>query len=544
MVSTAENPMPELPPEVLVHIFRHLPVSDLGTARLTCLRWNAVVRDSAMLMKQFELIIGQRLLERFGKERGLLDQVLLFKSLGGVSFVRTTDNPLEVIGPFWDKFGATLQKVRFKECTLSAQTVLQVLRKTPNLKSFSLDESSSNTMAYHTPTWASFRLDRLEKLDLHVQDDRFLNLFGQLAPSLRVLKFDGKWKVRDQLFQTLLPLIRGRKDSLKKLTLRLIQTSPELLDEIGLIKGLQLTAISLQNWEIIDDRTLARFLRRQRNLEQFKCNHETYLEPSMLERLTDTQSKLRCVQIGTRNADLPRFFRNTRHLEHLKLSLGDSQIIDLSYNRSPKLKTLHLTGYNILKARLALFFQQSPNVQRLTLEYCRQPNITELVETIGELRSLEYLKLSNHSSKVGKLSADDSTQNHWPRLTTLYLRSCELAPGTIAALVHRAPNLSTVIVENVTLADADVLSITKNLPRLRLLTLTHPRNDLSETALGYLKKYGRGLKRLEFSIASGEITEKYRDREFAKALPGVEIEMVPRLPGEDGLDWYDDFDEF
>lgn len=281
MVSTAENPMPELPPEVLVHIFRHLPVSDLGTARLTCLRWNAVVRDSAMLMKQFELIIGQRLLERFGKERGLLDQVLLFKSLGGVSFVRTTDNPLEVIGPFWDKFGATLQKVRFKECTLSAQTVLQVLRKTPNLKSFSLDESSSNTMAYHTPTWASFRLDQLEKLDLHIQDDRFLNLFGQLAPSLRVLKFDGKWKVRDQLFQTLLPLIRGRKDSLKKLTLRLIQTSPELLDEIGLIKGLQLTAISLQNWEIIDDRTLARFLRRQRNLEQFKCNHETYLEPSV-----------------------------------------------------------------------------------------------------------------------------------------------------------------------------------------------------------------------------------------------------------------------
>uniref|UniRef100_A0A8D8GQL0 (northern house mosquito) hypothetical protein n=1 Tax=Culex pipiens TaxID=7175 RepID=A0A8D8GQL0_CULPI len=111
MASTAGNPLPEVPPEVLVHIFRHLPVSGLRTARLTCLRWNAVIRDSALLMKRFELFIGQRLLERFGKEHGLLDQVLLFKSLGGVSFVRTTNNPLEVIGPFWNQFGATLQKV-------------------------------------------------------------------------------------------------------------------------------------------------------------------------------------------------------------------------------------------------------------------------------------------------------------------------------------------------------------------------------------------------------------------------------------------------
>uniref|UniRef100_A0A8D8NIX8 (northern house mosquito) hypothetical protein n=1 Tax=Culex pipiens TaxID=7175 RepID=A0A8D8NIX8_CULPI len=544
MASTAGNPLPEVPPEVLVHIFRHLPVSGLRTARLTCLRWNAVIRDSALLMKRFELFIGQRLLERFGKEHGLLDQVLLFKSLGGVSFVRTTDNPLEVIGPFWNQFGATLRKVRFKECTISAQTVLQVLRKTPNLKSFALDESSSNTMAYYTPTWASFRLDRLEKLDLHVEDDRFLNLFGQLAPNLSVLKFDGKWKVSDQLFKTLLPLIRSCKDTLKKLTLKLIQTSPELLEEIGSIKGLQLTAISLKNWEYIEDQTITRFLRYQRSLEQFKCNNECYLESGMLHRLSETQSKLRCVQISTQSADLSRFFKHAPNLEHLKLSLGDSQSIDLSHSRCPKMKKMHLTGFNILKAKLVPFFQQSPNIRHLTLENCRQPNITELIETIGELRSLEYLKLFNLSPKVGKLSTADSSLNQWPHLTTLYLRSCKLAPGTIAALVHRAPNLSTVIVENVTLQDPDVLSITKNLPRLRLLTLTHPRDDLCETALGYLKKYGRGLKRLEFSIASEEITEKYRDREFAKALPGVDIEMVPRMPGEDGLDWYDDFDEF
>lgn len=538
-------PIPSLPPEVLAHIFQYLPASDLLSLRLTCSRWNVLIRDSSTLTQKFELFFTCGLLSQVTSAGRLLDRLLLlFKRLGGVSFSRTEANPLQSIGPFWDQFGVTLQKLTFKECNVSAQTVVQILRKTPNLKSFSLDDKSSGGMAYYTPTWASFRLDRLEKVDLHVEDDRFLNLFGQLAPNLRVLKFDGKWKVRDQLFTTLIPLIKNRKDTLKKLTLRLIQTSPELLDEIGLIKGLELTAVSLQNWECLDDRTLSRFLRRQRYLQQFKFNRELLVEPGMLDRLTDTQPYLRCVQICTRNADVPRFFRHTPYLEHLKLSLGESPIIDLSYNRSPKLTKLSLSGYNILKTRLAPFFQNSPNIRHLTLEYCRQPNVTEFLDTIAELRSLHYFKLANHSSKVGKLTTDDSTKNHWPQLTTLHLRSCELTPGTVKALIHRAPNLSTVIIENVTLQDDDILTITKNLGRLRIITLTHPRDDLSETALGYLKKYGRNLKRLEFSIDYAEITEKYRDREFTKALPGVQVEMVPRMPGEDGLDWYDDFDEF
>lgn len=528
-----------------MHIFRYLPASDLLSLRLTCSRWNALILASTTLTQKFELFFSYSLLHRITSDRGLLDRLLvLFKSVGGVSFIRTEADPLQSIAPFWDQFGPALRKLTFKECNVSAQTVVQILRKTPNLKSFSLEEKSPSGMAYYTPTWASFRLDRLEKVDLHLVEDRFLNLFGQLAPNLRVLKFNGKWKVRDQLFNTLIPLVKNRKDTLRKLKLRLIQTSPELLDEIGLIKGLELTAVSLQNWECLDDRTLARFLRRQRYLQQFKFNRELLVEPGMLDRLTDTQPYLRCVQISTRNADVPRFFRHTPFLQHLKLSVGEGPIIDLSYNRSPKLTKLSLSGFNILKARLAPFLQNSPNIRHLTLEYCRQPNITEFLDTIQELRSLEYFKLANHSSKVGKPSSEDSTEYHWPKLTTLHLRSCELAPETIAALIHRAPNLSTVIVENVTLQDDDILTIIRNLRRLRILTLTHPRDDLSETSLGYLKKYGRSLKRLEFTIGCAEITEKYRDREFSEALPGVQIEMVPRMPGEDGLDWYDDYDEF
>lgn len=549
MDASAEKNLPQLPPELLALVFKTLPASELRKLRLTCTQWNAIIRQTPALMKKLTLLFNHGLVRRAKKGSSLLEKLLRLKHVGGACFVRMTAVPPPSFWLVLDGLGETLQVLCFKDCTLSAQGILQVLRLTPNLKSFSLETNSAIGLAYHTPTWATFSLARLKRLDLHLTDARFLNLFGQLAPNLRVIKFDGKWKVGEQLIDTLIPLVEARKDTLRKLTLKLVRTSPELLRKIGEIGGLRLTALSLKNCEQIDEETIRDFIPQQPSLQRFKCIAEYYFLSGLLDLMNDHLPMLRCLHIHARFmcGELSRFLERASNLKHLTLnsgSRGDALIADVSSNGNPKLTKLSLTGYYVAIEKFGPFFQQSYNIEHLMIKSCRQPNIADLAATIGELRSLKYLKLVDLKAKTGKLSMKDASRGQWSNLTTLHLRSCDLAIGTISGIIHRSPNLDTVIVEHFKIQDDEVLAICQQLSRLSVLKLIHPRNDLSETSLDNLKKYCHKLSRLEFSIDGKAITEQCRDREFEAALPGVKINLIPRMPGYGGLDWYDSFEDY
>lgn len=251
------HPLPRLPTEILVTIFQHLPMSDLAQVRLTCHHWYDTVCYTSSLMERFVLSFKNcRLYEGCEQSR------VLPKSKSCYTKATLKAVAIEESDSLWRSLGENLQDLTLNDCSLSGDTLVQLLKLTPNLRYFALKTTKFEDFRIQDVA-VDFKLEKLETLTLRsifIYDECF-DMFKQVCPRLKVLKLN--YSSFEGWGEKLVQLVHTVRSTLEGINLSYTKVSATLLQKISTIERLRLKKISLKSSYDLKQRDIIQLSRVQ-----------------------------------------------------------------------------------------------------------------------------------------------------------------------------------------------------------------------------------------------------------------------------------------
>lgn len=249
--------LPRLPAEILVSIFQHLSMSDLAQVRLTCINWYATVCYNTPLMEKFMLSFKNcRLYEGCEQSRIL--------SISKSCYTRATFKAvaIEEAESLWCTIGVKLQDLTLNDCSISGETLVQMLRLLPNLKYFALKTTKFEDFRIQNVP-VNFKLEKLETLTLRsifVFDECF-DMFKKICPRLKVLKLN--YSSFEGWGEKLVQFVYAVRNTLEGINLSYTKVGATLLQRISTIERLKLKKISLKSSYDLKQRDIIHLCRVQ-----------------------------------------------------------------------------------------------------------------------------------------------------------------------------------------------------------------------------------------------------------------------------------------
>lgn len=251
------HPLPRLPTEILVTIFQHLPMSDLAQVRLTCHHWYDTVCYTSSLMDRFVLSFKScRLYEGCEQSRVLAKS----KSSYGKATLKAV--AIEESSSLWRSLGGNLQDLTLNDCSLSGDTLVRMLKFTPNLRYLALKTTKFEDF-HIQDVIVDFKLDKLETLTLRsifVYDECF-DAFKRICPRLKVLKLN--YSSFEGSGEKLVQFVQAVRSTLEGINLSYTKVSATLLQRISTIERLRLKKISLKSSYDLKQRDIIQLSRVQ-----------------------------------------------------------------------------------------------------------------------------------------------------------------------------------------------------------------------------------------------------------------------------------------
>ncbi|XP_055624857.1 uncharacterized protein LOC129767725 [Toxorhynchites rutilus septentrionalis] len=514
--------LPRLPTEILVSIFRHLSMSDLAQVRLTCHHWYDTVCYSTPLMDKFLLSFKNcRLYEGCEQSR------ILSMSKGCYTRATLKAVAIEEAGSLWRSIGAKLQDLTLNDCSISGETLVQMLRLTPNLKYFALKTTKFEDFRIQNVV-INFKLEKLETLTLRsifVFDECF-EMFKKMCPRLKVLKLN--YSSFEGWGEKLVQFVHTVRNTLEGINLSYTKVGALLLQRISTIERLKLKKISLKSSYDLKQRDIMQLCRVQPTIIHLNIDNLFPADDQMLSEISRSLPNMKRIKLHIcRTHNLQQsFLCNMQRLEYLKItdSTHVAGNLDLSAYGNTNLEKLYVSAATFSRNILPRFFEKSPNIRSLTLYQCSYENIHDLQLSFAHLKSLEYLNLQRtfdiddsffsrtvfdsvnmpferirfypvtnlsklcylNLSRCRDLSDETLVALCFPRLKKIDLRGLNITDFGVRSLVRQCPRLEYVHVDACKrICDSAVLLLCRDLKRLKLLNLDGCRS-ITDASIGYI----------------------------------------------------------
>ncbi|KXJ83098.1 hypothetical protein RP20_CCG009108 [Aedes albopictus] len=523
------SPLPRLPTEILVAIFQHLPMSDLAQVRLTCHHWYDTVCYTSFLMDRFMLSFKNcRLYEGCEQSR------ILAKSKSCYAKATLKAVAIEECKILWRSLGDNLQDLTLNDCSLSGDTLVRMLKFTPNLRYLALKTTKFEDFHIQDVV-VDFKLEKLETLTLRsifVYDECF-DMFKKICPRLKVLKlnyssFEGWGEKLVQFVQTVRTTLEG-------INLSYTKVGATLLQKISTIERLRLKKISLKSSYDLKQRDIIHLSRVQPTIVHLNIDNLFPADDQILGEISRNLPNMKRIKLHICRVHnlYQSFLRNMQRLEYLKITDATHVAgnLDLSCYENSNLEKLYVSAATFSRNTLPRFFEKSPNIRSLTLYQCSYENIHDLQLSFAHLKSLEYLNLQRtfdiddsfcsrtvfdsvnmpferirffavtnltklcylNLSRCRDLSDETLVALSFPRLKKIDLRGLNITDFGIRALVRQCPRLEYVHVDACKrICDSAVLMLCRDLKRLKLLNLDGCRS-ITDASVDHVINHCRTL---------------------------------------------------
>lgn len=217
---------PAFPTELWELIFGFLPGNAICRLRLVCRRWRDIVGSCPALLNRLRMTL-ERIEE---SENFLMDENFVVPPLPPVSQV-LLDNWDILSVDWWVELGLKLREITLFRCTVFMETLLEMVQRSPNLKSLRL---RTVWLKANGPFAASFRQEGMRQLTMDsihydgLTDLTAIHTFVTIFPRL----CDFRLRVPTCLM-ALVWLIRRLQDTLESLEAIPERVEDSLLPEVG-----------------------------------------------------------------------------------------------------------------------------------------------------------------------------------------------------------------------------------------------------------------------------------------------------------------------
>lgn len=221
---------PAFPTELWELIFSFLPGNSICRLRLVCRRWRDIVGSCPALLDRLQMTL-ERIEE---SENFLMDENFVVPPLPPVSHV-LLDNWDILAVDWWPVIGWKLREISLFRCTVHMETLLEMVRKSKNLKSLRL---RTMWLKANGPFAASFRQDGMRQLTM--DSVHFDGLTDLTAIYTFVTIFPRLSDIRLRVPTCLMALnwlIRRLQDTLESLEAIPERVGDSLLSEIGRLRN-------------------------------------------------------------------------------------------------------------------------------------------------------------------------------------------------------------------------------------------------------------------------------------------------------------------
>ncbi|XP_038122415.1 uncharacterized protein LOC6047710 [Culex quinquefasciatus] len=465
--------LPRLPPELWTLIFRQLGPFCLSRVRLTCTTWRDIVSNSRALMDKFciELVIDSN------EGRSELQSLLT----AGSGFRRATIEFLdtEIYSKFWEGwrvFGEGLTALTIFEYHISFFNVVELLRRTPNLKCLVYyeddDYGSVCTNTYHVlmlEACTDFRLNVLEEVSIHSccrnSSVEVLHFIGKLCPRVRTLNIVsdfGSYDISEHFSDTAVSIANQVRHSLREL--QFIPTK-NALKRLATIDDLKLDKLTLDA-EHVCSFEIVQFLRSQPGIQHLYLLRNEIFQMADLLTMNKLLPKLRSLKMKHVVDFPPAMLRKLENLQLVYDAFEDSTVRGFDL---PKLKRLQIVNCTWPNQALSDFFRHCPNIRSAQLD-CWFENLIDILRTINQSNTLKELEL-----KPLLKNATEPEEITFDLYGSTALRSLlvdnKLPENALIAMMKLYPNLTELYLEYRPAGEAVYRGICQHLKKLNVLVI-------------------------------------------------------------------------
>uniref|UniRef100_A0A182NID7 F-box domain-containing protein n=1 Tax=Anopheles dirus TaxID=7168 RepID=A0A182NID7_9DIPT len=514
-----------LPIEVLTEIFHNLRVPDLASVRQTCTQWNEIVINNRTLMNRFVLSLRDARIEDGAEHSQVLANTRLTFEKVCVKACYILSAPV-----LWRSIGCHTVELTLNDCTISAETLVGVLRSTrETLRSLTIKSTKfDDHRLYNTPI--DFRLERLHSLTIRSSYvyDAFFQLFKRICPNLKAIKLT--FSSYERWGEQLVDFVATLSDTLEALTLSYTKATGVMLQHIGRIENLRLRKVSLKSCFGIKESDILLLARVQPTIVHLNLDNLFSASEQFLQALSAFLPQMKRIKLRvSRIYNLHRsFLVNMPQLNYLKIT-DSTQMkgnLDLSAYENPYLDKLFVSAAMFSRNTLPRFFERCPNIRSLTLYQCTYENIHDLQLAFSHLKGLEYLNLQRTTDIGDSFFNRDvfdtivmpfERVRFYPianlrRLCYLNLSHCrDLSDQALMAL--RFPMLRKIDLRGLHITEAGVETLVRDCPQLEYV-LVDACKRVCDTAVLYLCRDLRNLRMLNL--------------ESCKAITDLSVEHIVR----------------
>ncbi|XP_062563809.1 F-box and leucine-rich repeat protein 13-like isoform X3 [Armigeres subalbatus] len=542
-----------LPTELLVKIFKYLPVADRTDASLTCWRWYEVSKYLGFVQKKCLHLIGIEFDDFTSPVADLLRSCFYFPVL------KLTRVKLNAYSKFWAKFGPFVQEITFEKCMIWRERIISVLKYMPNLRiarfvecdllrddlflNWKFFENGVVKIYFPSIEHLSLANNTFSKLQFNVMVDMMPNL-TKVDLSNCCRNIDAIRKT--QLLNCILTFIQHRQNELKSLNLSGVPVDDIFLRGVVRAQGLMLQELTFTYLEKIPQKlpAIIDLFQMQTEIRIIDLSESTGITDYCIDQIVRNMPDLRVVKLagccGVSDYGVTKLFK-LHHLEVLDLSkcrISRRGILDGATSKIP-LKELYLellsplddecivkicTSFTNLKIlniggsascmtyyALQHIFYNLNHLEQLNLERSTKltdagftgidlPHKTFAIWDIEETFSIERLKKLKVLKVSGCYKLTDFSLRYafrFMELKELSLSRChQLSKQGIEKLVENCPALEYLdLSECPNINDQCVELIAQHLKRLSTLKLANCPL-ISEVGLSYLSQYCKNLKYL------------------------------------------------
>ncbi|XP_039439147.1 uncharacterized protein LOC120420224 [Culex pipiens pallens] len=481
-----------LPAKLWCRVFQYLTVVQLRRVRLTCANWKRLVDGDPALMERVTLRFpnGTNIDAKFRPK-------CVPPAARGAKFYACKISTVE---PWWPEIGRNLTGLSVERCFVPISTLLDMLRRTPNLKRLVLDGVK------HPPIFAStvvdFQLEQLEELTLvNVADPELLNLFCKLRSPLKKLAFNSAVESSSKPSpETLIRAVQDTEGTLEEL--RAPFDAP-LMEALPTMRRLRLKRAAYSWGRGVAP--ILGFCKLQPALEELDISElsATDLTFNEIATLLPNLRRLSVRFEWESTALVPSFLDAIPQLQAVSMEgplhfKGTQKITKLGTFHCPALLEFRLNSFTIPLGDMCQFFTNNPQITSVTLDQCKFGRWTDLLGALKRLPNLQRLKLH----KVWTPNWNDPAELDASNLKYLELTFMDIPEAALIKLLSYLPKLEQLDAQFVKfLNDRVVHKFCQRLPKLTKLTIR--KCPISDTSLHHINLHCKSLEQLDLCQTSG-----------------------------------------
>lgn len=477
--------MANLPPEVLILIFQYLRRTDLMQVRLTCSSWNSIVCGTRILINNFRLLIKISNVEQcceLSRSRTTKDSI--FRRVF-VDFINT-----ELSDPLWPWLGPQLRDLSLKQCFVTTELLMAILKLSPQLNRLSLHtiELDDFQCIYGE---LNFRLECLETLELHSMfiDSECLELFRRICPRLKHLKIKHS-SLDDEDDNELVKFVGSVQDTLESLNLSNGNLESAQLNQIVSHSRLKLKKLSISTCLKLSGEDIVNVTKLQPTIVRLNVN-EAELDDSMLKQITKNLPNLRRIKLASYIVDdfYASFLKRMTNLHYLAITEAHF-VLNLGTYVNTQLRDLHLFNAKFLCKTLPQCIAQCPNIRSFTLNNCLFEDPDDQVTVYRQLKRLKRWNRQCSLEDDCDCTLNLSAAIHWcPQLEEVIMNDCtDVTDDLVEELCQAKPHLKYLNLDGCSgITDDSIRPILAHCLKLETLSIRYAKH-VSDDAILRLKR--------------------------------------------------------